>query len=77
MDKLPLSDSNLIKVKVYPNSNENSISYIDGIYKVRVTKPADKNKANKELIRFLTKHFKKKARIKTGLKSRDKVIELI
>ncbi len=65
-----------ISVKVIPNARENSISFEDGIYRVRIAAPPDKNKANKELIRFLSKHFGCRVRIRSGLAARKKVVVL-
>jgi len=68
----------MIKVVVRPNSKENQIKYDEkeNIYHVSVMHPADKNKANKELIKLLSKHFKRKVLIRTGLKSKIKYIEI-
>lgn len=65
-----------ITVKAIPNARENSISLENGVYKVRIAAPPDKNKANKELIRFLSKHFGCSVRIRSGLAARKKVIVL-
>lgn len=42
--------------------------------RVAVAAPADKNKANVELVKFLSRKFGK-ARIVSGFVSRDKVVE--
>lgn len=61
---------------VKPNSNENKIVGIENnAIKVNISAPADKDKANKEVIRFFSKLLKRKVRIKSGLKSRKKVLE--
>jgi len=68
------------KIIVKPNSNKTEILEFNkenNLYKIAVSAPADKNKANKELIKFLSKHFRKKAIIKSGLTSKEKIIELI
>lgn len=69
----------MIKVHVKPNSLKSQVEYDEnnGIYLVYVKSPADKNKANKELIKLLSKHFKKKVMIKSGLKSKIKYVELM
>lgn len=67
----------MIKIRVKPNSNENSIEQIDDYYVVRVKKPADKDKANKAVIKLLSKHFGKKCKIKIGSKSKNKFIEFL
>ncbi len=63
-----------IKVKVKPNSAKNEVLGLDeqGFLRVNVKAPAQKGKANKELIKLLSKHFKKKVEIISGLKSREK-----
>ena len=61
---------------VKPNSYENKITGMEGDkIKVNISAPADKDKANKEVIKFFSKLLKKKVRIKSGLKSREKVLE--
>ena len=69
----------MIKVIVKPNSKESKVEYDekDTVYYVSVKSPADKNKANKELIKLLSKYFKKRVLIKTGLKSKIKYLEVI
>ncbi len=68
------------KIIVKPNSASNEIIGYDKdkqAYKLNIKSPADKNKANKEIIKFLTKTFKKKVRIKSGLTSKVKMIEVV
>ncbi len=68
----------IIKIKVYPNSGrEEIIKGSDDSYRVYLKKPACDNKANIELIKFLKKYFMKDIKLIKGLKSRDKIIELI
>ncbi len=43
-------------------------------YPLDISAPPEKGKANIEIVKFLTRHFKKKVRIKSGLTSRRKVI---
>ena len=67
------------KVHVKPNSSKNEIVNFDKDNKLLVVKIAavpDKDKANKELIKFLSKKLKKKVNILKGLKSREKLISL-
>ena len=68
----------IIKVKVKPNSKKQEIQTdIDGkISKVFLKKPAKDNKANVELIKFLSKHFKAKVKIIKGFTSKRKTIEV-
>ena len=67
-----------IIVKVKPNSASNEVLGLDeqGLLRVNVKAPAQKGKANKELVKVLSKHFKKRVEILSGLKSREKRILL-
>lgn len=68
----------IFKVIVKPNSRKNGIlGYDEGkqAYIFSIKEKAEDNKANIELIRFLSKMLGRKARIKSGLKSREKIIE--
>ena len=68
-----------IDIKVQPNSGRQEIQKsIDGkITKVFLKKPAEDNKANKELEKFLSKYLKKQVRIIKGFTSKRKTIEII
>ena len=67
-----------LKIKVQPNSSKQIIQTdIEGkIQKVFLKKPAKDNKANKELEKFLSKHFKSKVKIIKGHTSKNKTIEI-
>jgi len=67
----------IFKVIVKPNSRKNEIlGYDEGkrAYIISIKEKAEDNQANIELIRFLSKMLGRKARIKSGLKSREKII---
>jgi len=67
----------IFKVIVKPNSRKNGILGYDEemqAYIISIKEKAEDNKANIELIRFLSKILGRKARIKSGLKSREKII---
>ncbi len=67
------------KVVVKPGSKSNALLGFDEsrkAYVVRISAPAEKDKANKELIRFLSKELKKKVSIIKGLRSREKIIRI-
>ncbi len=66
--------SSILAVRVKPNAKKTEVLSKGDVWEVTVAAPADKDKANKELVRFLSKMLKKKVRIKSGLKSRDKLI---
>ena len=67
-----------INIKVKPNSKKQMIQTdIDGkIQKVFLKKPAKNNKANNELEKLLSKHFKTKVKIIKGRTSKNKTIEI-
>jgi len=70
----------VFKVIVKPNAKKTELLCYDkenNAYRISVAAIADKDKANKELLRFLRKEFKKKVKIKSGQKSRIKLIETI
>ena len=72
--------SKKFKIIVKPNSNENKIEYFDkerNAYRISIKAKPQDNKANIEVIKFLSKSLKKKVRIVSGLKSREKIIEVI
>ncbi|MFC1682343.1 DUF167 domain-containing protein [Nanoarchaeota archaeon] len=73
-----------LQIRVKPNSKEQSVEKVkidkDGeseeIYYVKLKSPADEGQANMELIKLLSKHFGKEVRIKSGFRSRNKVVEV-
>jgi len=68
------------KVIVRPGSKKNEITGYDekeNAVKINIAAPADKNKANRELIKFLSKLLKKRVRIASGLASREKIISIV
>ena len=71
--------SSRFKVIVKPNSRENRICFdkAKNAYLVQICARAEDNKANIELIKFLSRQLKKKVRIASGLKSKQKIIEII
>ena len=68
------------RVKVKPNSKQQSIKEeTDGSFTIHLKSPPVDGKANEELIKILAKKFdlpKSKIRIKSGLSSRQKLIEI-
>ena len=67
----------MIKVKVKPSSGKQSIEKKEGFYLINVKSKPENNKANIEVIKLLERYFKKPVKIKSGLTSRNKVIEII
>lgn len=68
------------KVKVKPNSQQQKITEeSDGSLTISLKSPPVDGKANEELIKLLSKKFhvpKSSIRIKSGLSSRQKLIEI-
>lgn len=68
------------RVKVKPNSKHQSIEEEpDGSFTVRLKSPPVDGKANEELVKLLAERFdvaKSQIRIKSGLSSRQKLIEI-
>ncbi len=65
-----------IKIKVKANARENKIEEIDNGYVVYVKEKAENNKANLAVIKLLSKFFNKKIYIKSGLRSKIKIIDV-
>ncbi len=66
------------KVIAKPNSRENKIIGFDkdkNAYLVQIKAKPEDNKANIELIKFLSRMLKKKVRIVSGLKSKEKILQ--
>lgn len=70
----------IISIKVKPNSKQQSVRQeADGSLTVYLKSPPVDGKANTELIQLLTKELKlpkSRLRIKSGLSSRTKLIEI-
>ena len=72
--------TNKFKIIVKPNSKNNKIEGFDkerNAYRVCVKAKPQENKANIEIIKFLSKLLKKKVKISSGLKSKEKIIEIV
>lgn len=75
-----LKDKEYVKIIVKPNSAKNEIKAYDkekDAFRVNISAPAEKNKANIEVIKFFSKLLKKKVIIARGLKSKEKIIKII
>ena len=73
-------NSSKFKIIVKTNAQKNRIIDFDkerNAYWVSIRAKPEDNKANTEIIKFLSKLLKKKAKIASGLKSREKIIEVI
>lgn len=68
-----------IKVIVKPDSRKTEILDHDAendIFHIAISKPAENNKANLELIKFLSKLYKAKVSIITGKTSKKKLVRI-
>jgi len=68
-----------VKVKVKPNSRTAEVSREGDSFIVKVKEPPKEGKANQAVIKLLAGHFgvpQSQVRILSGLKSRNKVIEV-
>lgn len=66
----------LLKIKVIPNSSRNELVEADGGLKLYLKAAPEKGKANKEVIKFFKKELGLRAEIKSGEKSREKVLRV-
>ena len=69
-----------INVRIKPRSKRPKVEKTEDGYVVCVSEPPIENKANKALIESLSCHFdvpKSRIRIVSGLKSKNKVIEIV
>jgi uncharacterized protein (TIGR00251 family) len=66
-----------IEIKVTPNSNVEEVTEAEAEpLLIRVKEPPTKNKANKAVVRLLSKYFNANVRIVSGAKSRQKIVEI-
>ena len=66
-----------LKIKVKPNSGEQSVEKKENFYIVKLKSSPENNKANLELVKVLKKYFKKDVKIKSGFTSRNKILEVL
>jgi len=66
-----------LKIKAKPNSGKQEIVKVSSEdYKVFLKSSPEDNKANLELLKLLSKYFKRQVHIVKGIKSRDKIVEV-
>jgi len=78
-DASSLAKEKLLKILVKPNSNKSEITGIDmarNALRVNIAAPPDKDKANKEVIKFFSRLLKKRVWIEHGLRSKEKVLRI-
>ena len=69
---------NIFKIIVKTKAKKNELLGFNKekhAYNLNIKAEAKDNKANKEIIKFLSKLLKKQVKIKTGLKNKEKIIE--
>ncbi|MFH1072524.1 MAG: DUF167 domain-containing protein [Nanoarchaeota archaeon] len=72
--------NNKLKVLVKPGQRTNSILGWDEqrkALKITIKERAEDNKANIELVNYLSKLLAKRVRIKSGFRSKEKIVEMI
>ena len=68
----------LVRVRVIPNSKHSSIEKKEDEIRVKVTSPAQKGKANRELLRILYRTFRTRdIEIIRGMTSQRKLIRIV
>ncbi len=77
MDINKFIHNNLIKIKVIPNSSQTKLIEENNQLKLYLSAIPDQNKANTQLIKFFKKQFKLNVEIKSGSKSRNKVLRIL
>ena len=70
-------ENNLLSIKVIPNSNRNELIEEENGLKLYLNSVPDKNKANLALIKFFKKELGLVVEIKSGLRSREKVLRIL
>jgi len=69
----------IIKVILKPNSSKNKIKELDSkrnAYRIEIKAPAEDNKSNIQLVKFLSKALKKDVKIIRGFKNREKLLRI-
>ena len=66
-----------LEVKVVPNASKNKVVIEDDHLKIYIKQVPDKNKANGELVKYLKKKFNLNVEIKSGLRSRNKLLGVL
>jgi uncharacterized protein (TIGR00251 family) len=62
-------------IHVIPNARKDEINDEESVLTVRTNAPPDKGKANRAVLKMLSKHLGVRVRLVSGEKSRDKIIE--
>ena len=68
--------NNRLSLRVIPHSSQLKLAEENNHLKLYLIAVADDNKANLQLIKFFKKEYGLKVRIVSGMRSRNKVIEI-
>ncbi len=68
--------NNLLCVKVTPNASKTVLKEEQGKLRLYLKAVPEKDKANRQMIRFFKKEFNLKVSIKSGARNRMKVLEV-
>jgi len=66
----------IIRIKVKPNSSEQSVEKVEEGYVVKLKSAPEGGKANMELVKLLKKYFNLEVKIKSGFTSKHKIVEV-
>ena len=77
MDLTPYIKNGRLTLKVIPNARTTKLTEENDALKLYLHAPPEKDKANRELIRFFKQEFKHRVEIVSGLKSREKVLQIL
>ena len=76
MDLTKHIKNNLLAVKVIPNASHARIIEEHNTLKLYLKAVPEKDKANRELIKFFKNEFNLKVRLKAGAKRREKILQI-
>jgi len=80
MTKILIPENSIVKIIVKPNSPKNEVLPFDsarGAYKIAIAAPPEKDKANKMLLKFISKETGRKCKLMSGFSSRNKLVKLL
>ncbi|HLC98237.1 MAG TPA: DUF167 domain-containing protein [Candidatus Nanoarchaeia archaeon] len=72
----PFIQNGRLPLKIVPNAKKTLLKEENGTLKLYLHAPPEKDKANKELMAFFKKEYGLAVQIVSGMKSREKVVEI-
>lgn len=66
-----------VNVIVKTRAGKSSVEAENDVYRVSVKAAAEKGEANLEVVKLLSKHFRKPVRIISGFKSKKKLVQIM